>query len=93
MLVLQVVLVSSAFRDAEWEDTDVTSNLWGICSRHDTDALIEVLSDQSIVPPAAFARSKDGRGMYFIWLQILDSVLKYAIMHNNVTTRSLVLGL
>lgn len=26
-------------------------------------ALIEILSDQTIVPPAAFARSQDGRGM------------------------------
>mmetsp|Transcript_13441 Transcript_13441/g.22039 ORF Transcript_13441/g.22039 Transcript_13441/m.22039 type:complete len:162 (-) Transcript_13441:284-769(-) len=64
-LVLQVILVSSTFRDAAWADSDVTSNLWGICSRHDTDALIKILSDQTIVPPAAFARSKDGRGPLF----------------------------
>ena len=62
VLALAVVVAGVSSRDAVWEHTELTSTLWGICSRHDTEALIEVLSDQSIVPPAAFARSQDGRG-------------------------------
>ena len=70
--LLQLVVVFGSFRDAKWEDTELTSRLWSICSSHDTESLIEVLSDQSVVPPAAFARSKDGRGeLNFFCLFIL----------------------
>lgn len=65
VMLLQLLTVISSLRDVAWEDTELTSRLWSICSQHDTDSLIEVLSDQSIVPPPAFVRSKDGRGPLF----------------------------
>lgn len=48
-----------------WEDTDLTARLFHVISARDTEGLIDILSDTSIVPPASMARSSDGRGPLF----------------------------
>jgi len=60
--VFVALMCISAVAAQQWEDTDVTSSLWGACSRRDTRTLKSVIESD---PTAAFTRSADGRGPLF----------------------------
>jgi hypothetical protein len=61
-LAVLAVLCVAAVGAQEWEDTEITSSLWGACSRRDTRTLKSIIESD---PTAAFARSADGRGPLF----------------------------
>jgi hypothetical protein len=48
-----------------WADSELTARLFQAISARDTEGLIDILSDTSIVPPASMVRSSDGRGPLF----------------------------
>ena len=62
--VFIVVLVAcvASIAAQEWEDTEITSSLWGACSRRDSRMFASIIEAD---PSAAFARSADGRGPLF----------------------------
>jgi hypothetical protein len=60
-----VLVVAALARDIEWKDSEITQRVWTAIKNHDSNMLIDILSDQSIVPPASMRRSSDGKGVIF----------------------------
>ena len=63
LFLFSIICISIVYgnedQDIEWEDSDVTSMLWGAISKHDTQSLMQILDSNN---DNAFVRASDGRG-------------------------------
>ena len=66
LFLFSIICISIVYgnedQDIEWEDSDVTSMLWGAISKHDTQSLMQILDSNN---DNAFVRASDGRGPMF----------------------------